>query len=179
MAKVNRSVSKTAVKKPTGKRGRPAEPRVESVSTAEATATDPLFKPLLPPDWMLKEGKEVWDRIYPTIRLHPGKGDLFAAMCQRFGHATRLERLVKKSGHAHKENTDGVHEANISKAATSQWLAGLKLAEKLGITTLVLPSGDGEDPPAGGSGKGGGTAQTRLNPEDEWIFNGGSRPNHA
>lgn len=178
MPKVNTSNQPKITKKPTGKKGRPAHDRVESaLDPVDENDKPPAIPPLRPPSWMLKEGQEVWARILPTIRLHPAKVDLFAAMCQRFGHAIHLEKKVKASGNSHRENAGGVHELECSNAATKQWLAALKLAEKLGITTLALPAGEGGGEPVGGKAHNG--TDSKLSDEDEWILNNGARPSES
>lgn len=179
MPKSNTSNQEKIPPKRTGKRGAPRHDRVGSaLDPVDENDDPPATTALRAPSWLLKEGKEVWDRIYPTIRLHPAKADLFAAMCQRFGHAIHLEKKVKGSGNSHREDAGGVHELECSNGATKQWLAALKLAEKLGITTLALPPGgvgDGVHEPQQGNKPGKGTTP-KLNPVDEWIFKRGARP---
>lgn len=175
MPKSNTSNQEKIPPKRTGKRGAPRHDRVGSaLDPVDENDKPPVIPRLSPPSWLLKEGKEVWERIYPTILLHPAKADLFAAMCQRFGHAIHLEMKVKTGGKSHKENAGGVHELECSNGATKQWLAALKLAKELGITTLALPQGDGTSEPVGGAG--GGTQGKMKNPTDAWIFEDAPRP---
>lgn len=108
---------------------------------AQAPATGDDVVEILPPDWLIKEALEVWDRLKPDLvrmkTLTFLDVDLFGKYCQLIGTAIKCERVIAKKGAHVKHKNNTFSPRPEVKLAKESWAQAEKLAGHFGLSPKV------------------------------------------